>query len=110
MKPYRRYFNAKVQSADTYDTIPEKHGSYGALLFDKRWKEKRDLILSRDLNRCVICRSEEELEVHHRQYLFVKSLKKFNPPWEYANNILITLCKSCHQRGHSKFKIPIIHI
>jgi len=69
MKIYRRYINIQNQSKETEEP-PEKHGSYGALLFDKRWKDKRGIILSRDNNQCVICGHGEELEVHHRQYHF----------------------------------------
>lgn len=108
MKIYRRYINIKSQ--ENRDPLPEKHGSYGALLFDKRWKDKRESILLRDNNRCVICSNDRELEVHHRQYYYIKAEKKFNLPWEYPDNILITLCNSCHQRGHSKFKVPIIYV
>jgi len=110
MKIYRRYIDtATVPEADN-TSPPDKHGSYGALLFDKRWKEKRNVILLRDNNKCVICGLNEDLQVHHRQYQFVNAIKKFKAPWEYADKILITLCISCHQRGHSKFKVPIIYI
>ncbi|KLT65282.1 hypothetical protein AB669_13705 [Pedobacter sp. BMA] len=90
--------------------MPDKHGSYGALLFDRRWKDKRAIILSRDNNRCIICKQDISLEVHHRQYHYITSQKKFKVPWDYSDNLLITLCNSCHQRGHSKFKVPIIYI
>ncbi|AOM80938.1 hypothetical protein BFS30_21460 [Pedobacter steynii] len=90
--------------------MPDKHGSYGALLFDRRWKDKRSSILIRDNNKCVICGFAEGLQVHHRQYLYVTALKKFKSPWDYSDKTLITLCNSCHQRGHSKFKVPIIYI
>ena len=87
-----------------------KHGSYGALLLRQEWKEKRKQIVHRDGNKCVICNSQKELVVHHRQYIFSKALQKFNNPWEYKNETLITLCNSCHQRGHTKFEIPIKYI
>jgi hypothetical protein len=88
----------------------EAHGTYGALLFDKRWKEKRNEILTRDNNKCVICNRDEKLQVHHRQYQYIKALKKFKAPWDYENHLLITLCESCHSRGHNKFKIPNVYI
>lgn len=109
MKIYRRYINTVNQSDEVDEPVPEKHGSYGALLFDRRWKEKRANILFRDKNQCVICGLADDLEVHHRQYHFVSAQKKFKVPWEYPDNMLITLCNSCHQRGHSKFKVPIIY-
>lgn len=87
-----------------------KHGGYGALLFRTEWKEKRKSILTRDGNKCVNCNEIRELEVHHRQYIFVKQIQKFNDPWDYPDQALITLCKSCHGRGHTKFEVPIIYL
>jgi len=87
-----------------------KHGSYGALLFRDEWKRKRKEILERDGHKCVICRSNKNNVVHHRQYVFMKGQQVFKDPWDYDNRLLITLCRSCHQRGHSKFEVPIIYI
>jgi len=109
MEFYRRYINA-ARSQKNEESVTNTHGSYGALLFDKRWKDKRTAILSRDLNRCVICGLSNNLQVHHRQYHYLTVLKKFKSPWQYSDSTLITLCNSCHQRGHSKFKVPIIKI
>jgi hypothetical protein len=50
------------------------------------------------------------LQVHHRQYHFIVSQQKFRLPWEYPNHLLITLCESCHNRGHNKYKVPTINI
>ena len=85
------------------------HGSYGGLLFDPRWKTKRAEIVTRD-GGCVICQSNDELQVHHRQYQYIKSENAFRAPWDYADHLLITLCKNCHTRGHSKYKVPILII
>lgn len=43
--------------------------------------------------------------VHHKQYHIDKNGRKLRP-WEYNDKYLITLCSSCHQRGHAKFDIP----
>jgi hypothetical protein len=86
------------------------HGTYGALLFDKRWIAKRTEIIERDKARCVICQDDNNLQVHHRQYHFIKSLEQFKPPWDYENNLLITLCERCHSKGHSKYKVPNVYI
>jgi hypothetical protein len=111
MKGYRRYTSAINEQPEIGELKrPEVHGSYGYLLFDKRWKEKRAIILNRDINRCINCGNDENLEVHHRQYHYIISLKKFKAPWEYSEKMLITLCNTCHQRGHSKFKVPIIYL
>jgi len=86
------------------------HGSYGALLFHPNWKAKRKEILSRDMDRCVHCKSSKDLQVHHRQYHFVASQQKFRLPWDYPDHLLITLCESCHNKGHNKYKVPTITI
>jgi len=86
------------------------HGSYGVLLFDPKWKAKRLKILERDSNRCVICKSHENPQVHHRQYHFIASSKSFSLPWEYDDHLLITLCQKCHQKGHRQYKVPTKYI
>lgn len=98
-------------SAPTPD-IPqqEAHGTYGALLFDEKWKVKRAQIIERDDNACVICQCSENLQVHHRQYHFIKALGKFKAPWDYEDHLLITLCERCHARGHNKYKVPNIYL
>jgi hypothetical protein len=101
-----RYTHDKNQEEP--DTEMLAHGSYGGLLFDPRWKAKRLEIMARDKGQCVICQSAEELQVHHRQYQFIKAENAFKVPWDYPGHLLITLCRNCHQRGHSKFKVPTI--
>ncbi len=88
----------------------QAHGTYGALLFNKRWIARRAEIIQRDNNRCIICSKEKGLQVHHRQYHFIKSLQQFKAPWDYEDRLLITLCEKCHSRGHSKFKVPNIYL
>ncbi len=107
---YRRDEETAQPGTGDHPAEVPMHGSYGNLLFDARWKSKRNEIMARDKERCVICQSPDELQVHHRQYQYVKSEKAFKVPWDYDNHLLITVCKSCHQRGHSKFKVPIIII
>ncbi|HEY4196473.1 MAG TPA: hypothetical protein VGM63_13110 [Mucilaginibacter sp.] len=104
---YRRDDEAETDAGELSGDLP-RHGSYGNLLFDPRWKAKRNEIMTRDKGSCVICQSTEELQVHHRQYQFVKVAKGFKVPWDYPDHLLITLCKNCHQRGHAKFKVPIL--
>ncbi|GAA4511689.1 hypothetical protein GCM10023173_04730 [Sphingobacterium thermophilum] len=84
---------------------------YGEKLFDRRWIEKRKAILERDGNKCVICeRSDVKLIVHHRQYHFNKRLQKHVDPWDYTDDLLITLCESCHSRGHRLYEVPVKYI
>jgi 5-methylcytosine-specific restriction endonuclease McrA len=90
--------------------LPDVHGSYGSLVLHPKWKARRKEIITRDQHKCVICGSGTEIQVHHRQYHFIKAIKKFKAPWDYADHLLITLCSKCHARGHSKFKVPSIQI
>lgn len=88
----------------------EAHGSYGGLLFDKRWIERRREIILRDGGRCVICKVTDALQVHHRQYHIIKALKRFKAPWDYEDRLLVTLCERCHSRGHNKFRVPNVYL
>lgn len=104
----RKLTGRYTQDQQEPDAEKLAHGSYGGLLFDPRWKAKRMDIMARDNQRCVICQGTDELQVHHRQYQFIKAENAFKVPWDYPSHLLITLCKNCHQRGHSKFKVPTI--
>ena len=111
---YRRFVrgNENLEKVDLETNVLDTpaHGSYGALLFRPEWKLKREEILKRDSNSCVICNSADSVQIHHRQYHFVVAKNQFKLPWEYPGNLLITLCESCHRRGHSKYKVPTINI
>lgn len=110
---YRRFkpTNSKdIRSEPDENRKEPTHGSYGGLLFDKRWRNKREEILQKDNRTCRVCKSVEELQVHHRQYHYLKAEKKFKVPWDYPDQLLITLCEKCHQKGHNKYKVPIIYL
>jgi len=100
--------NDQKKSDNTTAEVPA-HGTYGALLFRSEWKVKRNEIISRD-KRYVICKTSDDLQVHHRQYHFIVREHRLKYPWEYAQSLMITLCKTCHKRGHDKFKVPTINI
>jgi 5-methylcytosine-specific restriction endonuclease McrA len=84
--------------------------NYNYLLKHPKWFEKRETILLRDGGVCVVCGSESNLQVHHRQYHINKRTGRYVLPWDYKPRYLITLCSNCHQKGHSKFKIPYFKI
>lgn len=113
---YRRYVQNSAPDTLQTDIQSKKilndgaHGTYGAMLFHPKWKEKRKEILNRDRHRCVNCKSEKGLQIHHRQYHFIESQNKFRLPWDYPDHLLITLCELCHNRGHKKYKVPTILI
>lgn len=60
-------------------------------LKDPLWKIKRAEILKRDNNECRKCQITTGLQVHHTLYI------KGKEPWEYHNNLLMTLCENCHK-------------
>jgi hypothetical protein len=111
---YRRFIQEDKAIKQSVPTLQDHetpaHGTYGALLFDSRWKSKREEIIKRDQYACVICKGKEGLQVHHRQYHFIVRENQFKLPWDYDDYLLISLCELCHKRGHNKFKVPTINI
>ena len=69
--------------------------NYSKLLRSRRWKTKRKRIIYRDGGGCTVCRSKENLCVHHTYY-YEFQVK----PWEYPDECLITLCEKCHNDWH----------
>lgn len=65
------------------------------------WINKRKAILSRDRNKCLICGSNINVQVHHTKY------GKGKYAWEYPNSSFVTLCKDCHNKVHSNKKHPL---
>ena len=69
-----------------------KDSSYSEKLKDPRWQKKRLRIFQRDHWTCQVdYDTESTLEIHHKTYL------KDANPWDYPDDILITLCGSCHE-------------
>lgn len=106
--PHRQ--NKSQNNPEPTPVEPPTHGTYGALLFDPRWRQKRQEILKRDGHACYICNTQEELQVHHRQYHWLSNDQAFKMPWEYEDHLLLTLCNNCHKRGHNQYKVPIINL
>jgi hypothetical protein len=69
--------------------------SYSEKLKDVRWQKKRLQVLERDEWRCRDCGCEDKtLHVHHCHY-------EKGGPWETADELLLSLCKDCHERRHA---------
>lgn len=64
---------------------------YKEYLKTDHWIELREKARKRDGNRCRLCDSSEDLNVHHRTYDNLGSEKVGD---------LTTLCKSCHEKFH----------
>jgi hypothetical protein len=79
--------------------IPTPDDSYESLLHDSRWIVKRDEVIIRDAKRCRYCGLDNDLQVHHVFYIPGRL------PWEYPLNLLVTLCRDCHEYWHKVYGI-----
>jgi hypothetical protein len=83
--------------------VPKVNYSYLDKLKDPRWQRKRLEIFERDNFTCRLCNDNlSQLQLHHLIYF-----KKEIPIWDYNNNLLITLCDSCHAVEQKKKDINI---
>lgn len=74
--------------------------TYSEKLRDPRWQRKRLEIMNRDDFRCQACRSKDKtLNVHHRFY------QRGNDPWDYENEMLVTLCDVCHKKMEDSIRM-----
>lgn len=67
--------------------------SYREFLNTKYWKKVRGLVLKRDKFKCVICKSNDSLQVHHDTYK--KHFKELDNLQD-----LMTLSGNCHKEHH----------
>lgn len=75
--------------------MPKAKSAYAEKLLDPRWQKRRLEIMGRDEFTCQMCGdSESTLMVHHRYYAWGRD------PWEYPDEMLITLCGGCHESEH----------
>lgn len=65
----------------------------------KAWKQCRDTVFKRDFGLCVHCGKPGE-EVHHITWLRPENIN--NPDITLNSSNLITLCKDCHNKEHSR--------
>lgn len=91
-------------------TFAQDGDTYKNRLKDPRWRVRREEILKRDGYRCVVCGSTEDPEVHHRQYHYMVGASRYRDPWDYADELLITLCRKCHSNGHEHYKVPVVFL
>ena len=84
--------------------------SYSMKLQSVEWQLKRKGILARDGYQCRNCSSIHNLQVHHKQYHKFRITGTHKNPWNYPNQLLITLCNDCHRRGHQQHKIKTIFL
>lgn len=76
--------------------LTPKVSEYESQLLSPKWQYVRGRILERDHFRCTKCRSDRNLQVHHKYYIHGRKA------WEYSDDALITLCDKCHRVKHGK--------
>lgn len=73
--------------------------TYLEKLRDPRWQKKRLKIFKRDKFKCKECGEDKKtLHVHHKRYI------RGREPWDYSDDLLLTLCESCHKLLHPRNK------
>lgn len=78
--------------------------TYAQKLQDPRWQRKRLEILGRDQFRCRKCFNDgNSLHVHHIAY-------NHGEPWDIDNELLITLCKKCHDQESIDVKTSLANL
>lgn len=76
--------------------------SYQKILNRKEWQDRSHFIKTRDNLKCQAhnCSTPQSvLEVHHLDY-FSKT-----DPWNYPDDMLITLCHECHKKENSRYRL-----
>lgn len=74
----------------------KKFVAYDKQLKDPRWIAFRDFVLTVRGHKCEICKSSQNLQVHHIVY------RKQTKAWEYNVNEMMVLCRDCHANIHDK--------
>lgn len=85
----------------TPNSILQPAKTYSQLLADPRWRERRKRYYRDNQPFCKSCRQvndEKELHLHHLAY------ESGRAPWDYDDNELICLCKTCHELWHNSLK------
>ena|ERR1700749_4848992 len=73
--------------------------AYAKKLASPKWQQRRLEIMNRDNWTCRHCGdTTTQLEVHHIDYWENKQ------PWDYHENMLITVCRKCHSGENRREK------
>lgn len=79
--------------------------TYTELLKDPRWQRRKTQILTRDNFTCQLCGDKSTtLHVHHKYY------QDGHLPWEYKDDVLVTLCEKCHSLIHANIPTSDIQL
>lgn len=92
MRLNRKRRKPKLKTGKSFKKVtPEQRAQYHKYLNSAQWKEKRKFALEFYGNRCGLCGSKYDLEIHHRSY---KNIFR-----ELMEDLMI-LCETCHKRHH----------
>ena len=80
---------------EVIDSNGDRHISYKSYLNSSHWKEKRKEFKKCYIRACVICGTNENIELHHITY---KNIGK-----ERLSDLCF-LCRDCHESVHNKTK------
>ncbi len=76
--------------------------TYQSKINSKLWQDKSHRVKTRDNLKCQAfdCSTPNSiLQVHHIDYIFGVE------PWDYPEDMLITLCQDCHAKEKSRYKL-----
>lgn len=87
-------------------TSPRQQWYREVYLVSEYWKNKKQKMLNYYNNKCCLCGSTENLNIHHLHY----NIDENTPINEWENKgegerSLVVLCKDCHQHIHNVKKI-----
>ena len=75
--------------------MTKRQNDYAQKLKDPKWQKRRLEMLEIANWQCNVCHDEEEeLHIHHIEYF------QGRDPWEYSDDQMICLCKTCHTLIH----------
>ncbi len=76
--------------------------TYQTKISSKPWQDRSHQIKTRDNLKCQAynCTTPKSiLQVHHLDYLNITN------PWDYPDDMLITLCEDCHAKENNRYKL-----
>jgi len=96
-KENKYYCGNCVSKVYLYGKHNKRYSSFKEGRFNLEYRMMKRNVLSRDNYKCVCCRKDYKLEVHH-----LNGYDKFEDE-RYDVNNAVTLCKNCHDNFHARY-------